>query len=187
MWSRLRNILPILAAVLGIVSYGRSFQKDCVESSVRQCIAETFNWYGEGVVTARTKDQVARTNDQPPRANEAKGKDQSVAQPPTPAPAPAPQAKPAPLPDLNRRIVVANVGDETLDNFYATACSVNTWGRDLLGAKEVIEKGKKRMFDLDDGTRNCCFDLRVVYRNKVQINRLGVDACTESQWTVKNN
>jgi hypothetical protein len=176
-WVRLgvRTGLPALAALAAIVANTRSFQKQCADSTITQCVSETLNWFGNGILTPR--GQVARPKDE---------KKVPAPVPPVPQPSGAPPAsKPMTAAALDRTIVIQNDGDEILDRFHATACTVTAWGVDLLG-NASIDRGKRKVFDLADGTTNCCFDLRVVYRGGTQRTWTNVNVCSVSSWAVKN-
>ena len=187
MWLRLRKLLPVLAAVLGIISYGISIRKACRESNPWQCLAESMGWYGDGVLVAR-KDQVASRQEAPPAPTKDPARPST---PPSVEPVPkpsAPASSQSQPPPLDRRMEVQNDGTEPLHAVHATSCDVKDWGRDRLGATEVIPPGQKKVFDfgLGDTSRNCCFDLRAVYASGVQINRFDVNVCRELRWIVKS-
>lgn len=106
----------------------------------------------------------------------------------TPVP---PDAKRPPGPKLapqpQRLLSVGNRGREDVTFFWASACSDNDWGKDRLGAKEVIRYGSQRTFDLYDGTDNCCFDLRVRFSNGLQDTARNIDVCRVRFWPVSSD
>ena len=91
----------------------------------------------------------------------------------------------ATAPKEDRRLVVINSGNDTLDNFYASNCKAQNWGRDRLG-EDSLGAGKRKMFDLEDGSGECCFDLRVKFRGGEQRTNMGVNICRVAEWSVSN-
>jgi len=83
------------------------------------------------------------------------------------------------------RLTVTNNTSIPLEYFYFSECSTNNWGKDRLGAKEVIEPGRRRVFDMHDGIADCCRDMRVMFTTGATRQRLGVDVCRESEWIVR--
>jgi len=54
-----------------------------------------------------------------------------------------------------------------------------------LGATEVIGAGASRVFDMYDGIRDCCRDLKAKFSNGVARERMNVNVCRESEWVVR--
>ena len=82
-------------------------------------------------------------------------------------------------------IVVVNGTSTPIEFFYFSECRMNDWLRDRLGANEVIRPGQSRHFDMYDGVRDCCRDMRAKFTNGAVRDRMGVDVCRESEWVVR--
>jgi hypothetical protein len=82
-------------------------------------------------------------------------------------------------------INVFNDTGTTIEYFYFSACRDNNWGPDRLGRQEVIRDRRSRFFDMFDGIRSCCRDMRAKLINGATRQRMGVDVCSESQWIVR--
>jgi hypothetical protein len=95
-------------------------------------------------------------------------------------------ASPPPPAVADRRFTVVNSGTVTLMEFFATRCSVDHWGRDLLG-RDVIPAGQHYQFNLDtSGQGSCCYDLRARFQGGQQRTNMGVNICNVGTWTVGN-
>ena len=91
--------------------------------------------------------------------------------------------------DSEREFTVVNQGDVELQIFQASPCNVHNWGDDRLGKREYISPGAKRMFRLSEpGCRiaECCFDMKVLYKDRTQRTAERVDTCKVGEWKVSN-
>ena len=82
-------------------------------------------------------------------------------------------------------INIINDTGTTIEYFYYSACRDTNWGPDRLGRQEVIRDRQSRFFDMHDGIRNCCRDMRAKLVNGATRQRMGVDVCSETQWLVR--
>jgi hypothetical protein len=82
-------------------------------------------------------------------------------------------------------INIINDSGMTIEYFYFSECRDPNWGPDRLGRSEVIRDRASRFFDMYDGIRNCCRDMRAKFTNGASRQRMNVDVCTESQWIVR--
>jgi hypothetical protein len=82
-------------------------------------------------------------------------------------------------------INVINETGTTIEYFYYSACRDQNWGRDRLGNNEVIQNRQSRFFDMSDGIRSCCRDIRAKLVNGASRQRMNVDVCVEHQWVVQ--
>lgn len=80
---------------------------------------------------------------------------------------------------------VINDTDAPIEYFYFSACDANNWRSDRLGAREVIAPGARRRFNMHDGIRDCCRDMRATLATGAARQKLGVDVCRETQWVVQ--
>lgn len=82
-------------------------------------------------------------------------------------------------------ITVINGTGATIEYFNYSECRSNDWRGDRLGANEVIRPGASRHFDMYDGIRECCRDMRAKFTNGATRERMGVNVCSESEWIVR--
>src|SRR5262245_50576604 len=161
MWITARRTFWGFGAMLGLLVYALQFQKACGDSTPVQCVAGFVGWMQQGMLAPRQKLADVPPGKQDPQPVEPA----KVAQPPletgtAPRPTtPSTQtvreasAKSTPPPGRggqDRRLTLINSGNVTMMEFFATRCSVDHWGRDLLG-RDVIQGGQQYVVDLDDG------------------------------------
>ena len=73
--------------------------------------------------------------------------------------------------------LVVNEAGAPIEYFYFSACGANNWRSDRLGAREVIEPGARRRFNMHDGIADCCRDMRAKLATGAARQKLGVDVC----------
>jgi len=83
------------------------------------------------------------------------------------------------------RMAIINGTNTDIEYFYYSECSTNNWLGDRLGANEVISPGAQRVFDMYDGIRDCCRDMRAKLANGAARERMNVNVCRESEWYVR--
>lgn len=83
------------------------------------------------------------------------------------------------------RVTVTNGANDAVEYFYFSECSINNWGKDRLGSKEVILPGARRRFDMYEGNADCCRDMRAILATGATRQRLGVDICRDREWVVR--
>jgi hypothetical protein len=83
------------------------------------------------------------------------------------------------------RMAVINGGSVPIETFQYSECSSNDWRADRLGATEVISPGASRVFDMYDGIRDCCRDMKAKFSNGVARERMNVNVCRETEWMVR--
>jgi hypothetical protein len=83
------------------------------------------------------------------------------------------------------RMVITNGTNTDIEYFYYSECRTNNWLGDRLGSNEVIRPGTKRVFDMFDGVRDCCRDMRAKFINGAARERMNVNVCRESEWYVQ--
>jgi hypothetical protein len=180
-----------VSAVLGILVYSMQFKKACEDASPSACVMSLVGWVGQGILTPR--NAASKTPEKLP--SEAAKTPDAIKKAVVEAPKTPPASKTsrpsgtgiAPVSNDNRdrRVVVANEGNVTLDSVYATSCASRNWGEDLLGT-QILAVGQSKMLTFDDGSGTCCFDLRAKFHNGVQRTNMNVDVCRISKWTVDN-
>ncbi len=85
----------------------------------------------------------------------------------------------------DHRVTVTNGTNDAVEFFYFSECSINNWGKDRLGPKEVILPGARRRFDMLEGNADCCRDMRAILATGATRQRLGVDTCREKEWIIR--
>ena len=83
------------------------------------------------------------------------------------------------------RMAVINGSNVPIEVFQYSECSSNDWRADRLGSTEVIRPGASKVFDMYDGIRDCCRDMKAKFGNGVARERMNVNVCQESEWTVR--
>jgi hypothetical protein len=83
------------------------------------------------------------------------------------------------------RMAVINGTSVPIEVLQYSECSSNDWRADRLGSTEVIGPGASKVFDMYDGIRDCCRDMKAKLSNGAARERMNVDVCRESEWTVR--
>ncbi|MBX9589412.1 MAG: hypothetical protein K2X43_08905 [Hyphomonadaceae bacterium] len=83
------------------------------------------------------------------------------------------------------RMSIVNGTSTPIEFFHYSECSANNWLGDRLGSNEVINPGGRRVFDMYDGIRDCCRDMRAKFSNGTTRERMSVNVCRESEWVVR--
>jgi hypothetical protein len=86
---------------------------------------------------------------------------------------------------IERRITVINSTDTAIEYVYVAACGAGAWGKDRLGAKEIVPPGAKRLFSIPGTIDVCCHDLRVKLQTGASRQKLEADLCREPEWVVR--
>ena len=68
-----------------------------------------------------------------------------------------------------------------IDNIWVSASASNRWGRELLGRGNVLSDGESFDVDFRSGTRNCRYDLKVMYHDKDEATWTNINACDISK------
>jgi hypothetical protein len=92
---------------------------------------------------------------------------------------------PASAQQKDQRIVVTNAADSPIEFFYFAACGAGEWGKDRLGAKEIIQPGAKRQFTTRVTAGDCCHDMRAKMATGASFQKLAVDVCRDPEWVVR--
>lgn len=92
---------------------------------------------------------------------------------------------PAAAQQKDQRFTVTNGADNPIEFFYFAACGAGDWGKDRLGAKEVIQPGGKRQFTARVTGSDCCYDMRAKMATGGSHQKLSVDVCRTPEWVVR--
>lgn len=83
----------------------------------------------------------------------------------------------------NRKVTVENVGTQTVRELYASPITSTTWEEDLLGQK-TLGPGQSISANIDNGTNECYYDLKVVLGNGKAFEERKINVCAASKWVV---
>jgi len=93
-------------------------------------------------------------------------------------------ASPATAQQNGHRFTVINGADVAIEYFYVASCGAGAWGKDRLGAKEIIKPGARKQFGIRGGNDDCCHDMRAKLQTGASRQKLNADVCRESEWVV---
>jgi hypothetical protein len=85
----------------------------------------------------------------------------------------------------DRRVTVINASGQVLREMYASPVTSGSWEEDMLGSN-VLGSGRRMVFNIDNGTNACRYDLKAVMGNGREHIRRNVNVCTISSWTITN-
>jgi hypothetical protein len=83
----------------------------------------------------------------------------------------------------NRRVTVQNVSSQSIYNLYASPVTSTIWEEDLLG-DGTIPSGQSKVANIDNGTTECNYDLKVVMANGREFIQRRVNVCAVSKWVI---
>lgn len=85
----------------------------------------------------------------------------------------------------DRRVNVINASGQTLREIYASPVSSRSWEEDMLGAN-TLSSGRSMVFNIDNGSNQCRYDLKAVMANGREHVRRNVNVCVISSFTISN-
>src|SRR3954462_12182927 len=83
----------------------------------------------------------------------------------------------------NRKVMVQNVSSQQVNNLYASPITAKTWEEDLLGQR-VLAAGSSIEANIDNGTNQCMFDLKVVMANGKTFEHRAVNVGAARKWGI---
>lgn len=83
----------------------------------------------------------------------------------------------------NRKVTVENVSSQTVRELYASPITAKTGEEDLLG-KTTIPAGTNKVANIDNGTAECSYDLKVVMANGKEYVQRRINVCAVSKWVI---
>lgn len=84
---------------------------------------------------------------------------------------------------FDRRILIANRSGQTVTYVRGSPVSADSFGADRIPDR-VLGHGGNAVVDFDSGTGDCMYDLRVTLANGQNIDRMNVNVCRVSRWTI---
>jgi hypothetical protein len=85
----------------------------------------------------------------------------------------------------DRRVNVINASGQAVREIYASPVTSRSWEEDMLGAN-VLPAGRSMVFNIDNGTSQCRYDLKAVMSNGREHIRRNVNVCVVGSWTITN-
>ena len=83
----------------------------------------------------------------------------------------------------NRRVTVENVASQSIYYLYASPATSTTWEEDLLGSG-TIPSGQSKVANIDNGSNECIYDLKVVMADGKEYVQRRINVCAVSRWVV---
>ena len=83
----------------------------------------------------------------------------------------------------NRRVTVENLSSQSIYYLYASPVTATTWEEDLLGSG-TIPAGSTKVANIDNGSNECYYDLKVVMADGKEYIQRRVNVCAVSRWVI---
>jgi hypothetical protein len=83
----------------------------------------------------------------------------------------------------NRKVMVQNISSQTVRELYASPITATTWEEDLLGQR-TLTAGTSISANIDNGTNECYFDLKIVLANGKVMEQRKINVCAKSKWVI---
>ena len=84
---------------------------------------------------------------------------------------------------LDRRIAIDNRSGQTVMYVRGSPTGASSFGADRIPDR-TLGHGDTAVVDFDSGTGDCMYDLRVTMANGQNIDRMNVNVCQVSRWTI---
>jgi hypothetical protein len=84
---------------------------------------------------------------------------------------------------LDRRVMIENRSGQAILYVRGSPTSDPSFGDDRIPDR-VIGSGQRSVVDFDSGTRECMYDLRVTLTDGRNVDRMNVNVCQVSRWTI---
>jgi hypothetical protein len=101
------------------------------------------------------------------------------------AAASAPASAQASRDGQDRRVLIQNRASQPILYVRGSPTSESSFGEDRIPDR-VIASGTRSVVDFDSGTRACMYDLRVTLADGTNVDRMNVNVCRVSRWTIGN-
>jgi hypothetical protein len=86
----------------------------------------------------------------------------------------------------NRVVEIVNERASDMVRLYASRITTEDWEENIL-TKQPIRARTKMRVNFDDGTGECVFDFRAVFRDEVVVHYFGINVCAESYWRITDD
>jgi hypothetical protein len=87
----------------------------------------------------------------------------------------------------NREVKVVNETSGSIYHLYISNVDQTQWGPDQLGFFQTIDSDRYRLFNMDDGSGHCLYDLQAVLGDGRKATTRNFNVCTQDTWTVVDN
>jgi hypothetical protein len=84
---------------------------------------------------------------------------------------------------LDRRVLIDNRSGQTILYVRGSPVADESFGPDRIPDR-TLGHGASAIVDFDSGTGDCMYDLRVTLTNGRNIDRMNVNVCRVSRWTI---
>jgi hypothetical protein len=84
----------------------------------------------------------------------------------------------------NRKVTVENISSSPIHYLYASPITAKTWEEDLLGNAGTIPAGTSKVANIDNGTTECYYDLKVKLASGREYEHRRINVCAISKWVV---
>lgn len=85
----------------------------------------------------------------------------------------------------DRRVLIENQSNQAILYVRGSPTSESSFGDDRIPDR-VIGTGQSSVVDFDSGTTACMYDLRVTLADGSNVDRMNVNVCRVSRWTIGN-
>ena len=86
----------------------------------------------------------------------------------------------------NRVVEIVNERASDIVRLYASRVTTDDWEENILMKQPIRARTRVRV-NFDDGTGECVFDFRAVFRDEVVVHYFGINVCVESHWRVTDD
>lgn len=83
----------------------------------------------------------------------------------------------------DRRVLIENRSSQSILFVRGSPTTESSFGDDRIPDR-TIGSGQNSVVDFDNGTRDCMYDLRVTLADGSNIDRMNVNVCRVSRWTI---
>jgi hypothetical protein len=87
----------------------------------------------------------------------------------------------------NRAVTVVDEASLPIYHLYVSNVDQDEWGPDQLGIFQTIDPNRYRVFDMDDGSGHCLYDIQAVLSDGRKATTRNFNVCTKGTWTVVDN
>ena len=84
---------------------------------------------------------------------------------------------------FDRRILIDNRSGQTVMYVRGSPTAASSFGADRIPDR-TLGHGDTAVVDFDSGTGDCMYDLRVTLANGQNVDRMNVNVCRVSRWTI---
>lgn len=86
----------------------------------------------------------------------------------------------------NRVVEIVNERASDIVRLYAARVTTEDWEENILWKRPIRARSRMRV-DFDDGTGECVFDFRAVFRDEAVVHFFGINVCAESYWRIADD